>query len=73
MLKTDTKSRYEAYQTALNSGILQIDEVREMENMPPIGLDFVKLSLGDVLYNPSTKEIFTPNTGESGKIDGNDV
>lgn len=69
MLKTDTKSRYEAYQTALNSGILQIDEVREMENMPPIGLDFVKLSLGDVLYNPSTKEIFTPNTGETGEID----
>lgn len=70
MLKTDTKTRYEAYKTALESGILQIDEVREMENIPPIGLDFVKLSLGDVLYNPQTKEIFTPNTGEQGKLDG---
>lgn len=68
MLKTDTKTRYEAYKTALESGILQIDEVREMENIPPIGLDFVKLSLGDVLYNPQTKEIFTPNTGEQGKM-----
>ena len=68
MLKTDTKTRYEAYKTALDSGILQIDEVREMENIPPIGLDFVKLSLGDVLYNPKTKEIFTPNTGEQGTL-----
>lgn len=68
MLKTDTKTRYEAYKTALESGILQIDEVREMENIPPIGLDFVKLSLGDVLYNPQTKEIFTPNTGEQGTL-----
>lgn len=69
ILKTDTKTRYEAYKTALESGILQIDEVREMENIPPIGLDFVKLSLGDVLYNPRTKEIFTPNTGEQGRLD----
>lgn len=65
MLKTDIQSRYNAYKTALDSGILQIDEVREMENIPPIGLDFVKLSLGDVLYKPSDGTIFTPNTGET--------
>ena len=64
LLKADVKTRYEAYKTALESGILQVDEVREMENIEPLGMDFVKLSLGNVLYNPKTKEVFTPNTGQ---------
>lgn len=69
LLKSDTKSRYEAYKTALEAGILQVDEVREMENIEPLGMDFVKLSLGNVLYNPKTKEVFTPNTGQTTNLD----
>jgi phage portal protein BeeE len=33
MLKTDTASRYAAYATALSSGFLTVDEVRERENL----------------------------------------
>ena len=33
MLKTDTASRYAAYATALSSGFLTVDEVRDRENL----------------------------------------
>ena len=48
---------------------MQIDEIRYKENYPPLGLNFVKLGLQDVLYNPETKEIYTPNTNKSTNID----
>ncbi|MBQ8411013.1 MAG: hypothetical protein IJX15_04685, partial [Ruminiclostridium sp.] len=31
--------------------------------------DFIKLGLNDVLYNPKTKEVYTPNTNQTAKID----
>lgn len=36
LLKTDTLSRYQAYQTALSSGFLSVDEIREYENLDPM-------------------------------------
>jgi HK97 family phage portal protein len=58
------KSSLEAYKTMIDANIMQIDEVRYMLDLKPLGLDFVKLGLQDVLYNPKTKEVFTPNTGQ---------
>lgn len=69
LLKGDIESRFKAYEIATKNGILQIDEVRYKENYPPLGLNFVKLGLQDVLYNPETKEIYTPNTNKSTNID----
>ncbi|MDR1240281.1 MAG: phage portal protein [Oscillospiraceae bacterium] len=65
-LKNDPslKTRFEAYKTALDANVMQIDEVRFMEDLEPLGLNFIKLGLQDVLYNPKTKEVFTPNTGQ---------
>ena len=37
--------------------------------MEPLGLNFIKLGLQDVLYNPETKELFTPNTGITQNLD----
>ena len=62
ILKMTTLERYQGYEIALKNGWLQVDEVRKMENMPPLGLDFVKLGLADVLYNPVTKQVYTLNT-----------
>lgn len=62
LLKGDIEKRFKAYEIGVKNGILQIDEVRHIENFEPIGLDFIKLGLGEVLYNPKTKEIYTPNT-----------
>lgn len=67
--KGDIKTRFEAYKTALESNIMQIDEVRYMEDLEPLGLNFVKLGLQDVLFNPSTKEIYTPNTNQITNIE----
>lgn len=36
ILRGDTTTRYAAHKTALDAGFLSIDEVREMENRPPL-------------------------------------
>lgn len=64
------KERYEAYKTAIESNFMQIDEVRAKEDLEELGLDFVRLKLGDVLYNPKTKEVYTPNTNQTANIEG---
>ncbi|UGB31699.1 phage portal protein [Metabacillus sp. B2-18] len=69
LLKGDMEKRFKAYEIAAKNGIFQIDEIRYKEDLPPLGLDFIKLGLQDVLYNPKTKEIYTPNTNQSTNID----
>ena len=65
LLRGDMKTRFAAYKTALDANCMQIDEVRYAEDMEPLGLDWIRLGLQDVLYNPKTHELFTPNTGTS--------
>ena len=43
--------------------ILDYNEVRNKENLPAFGLDFVKLGLQDVLLYPENGDIYTPNMG----------
>lgn len=62
--KGDIKTRFEAYKTALDANLMQIDECRYMEDLEPLGLNFIKLGLQDVLFNPVTKEVYTPNTNK---------
>ncbi len=69
LLKGDMEKRFKAYEIAAKNGIMQIDEIRYREDLEPLGLDFIKLGLQDVLYNPKTKEIYTPNTNKSTNID----
>lgn len=69
MTKGDIKTRYEAYQIGIDSNFLQPDEVRYMEDVKPLGLNFIKLGLDSVLYNPETKEVYTPNTGQTQNMD----
>ncbi len=59
------KDRYEAYKIGLEKNFLQIDEVRQMEDMEPLGIEWIQLNLNTVFYNPTTKEIYTPNTNAS--------
>ena len=69
MLKGDLKERFEAYKVAIDSNFLQIDEVRFMENLPALGLDWIKLGLDSVLYDVKTGNIYTPNTNQLNKMD----
>ena len=68
LMKGDIEKRMKAYAEAVKSGIMQVDEVRYLEDLKPLGLDFIKLGLQDVLYNPVTKEIYTPNTNQTNNI-----
>lgn len=65
LLKGDLLKRMTAYQIGIDCGVMQIDDARYNEDLGPLGLDFIKLGLQDVLYNPKTKEIYTPNTNQT--------
>lgn len=69
LMKGDAQERYTAYKTAIDSKLMTIDEARYLEDMKPLGLDFINLGLGAVLYNIKTKEIFIANTGKTENID----
>lgn len=69
--KGDVKTRFEAYKLALECNLMTIDECRYMEDLEPMGFNFYKLGLQDVLYNPKTEEIFTPNTGKTANMSEN--
>lgn len=61
---TDMLSRYQAYEVAVRNGWMQLDEVRYDEGRNPLGLNFIRLGLDTVIYDPASKMIYTPNTKE---------
>lgn len=68
LLKGDTLSRYQAYAIGLKNNFLQIDEVRYLEDKEPIGFNYVKLGLQDVLLDPKTGTVYTPNTNQTALV-----
>lgn len=65
LLKGDIVKRFTAYKMAVDSNIMGVDEVRYKEDLPKLGLDFVRLGLNDVLYYPKSGELYTPNTDKT--------
>lgn len=69
LIRCSIKDRYEAYKIAIEKGFKTRNEIRYLEGDDAIeGLDMVELTLGSVLLNPETKEIFIPNTNATYKI-----
>ena len=68
LTKGDIEKRFKAYETASKNGFMQIDEIRLKENLPPMGLDFVRLGLQDVLYDPKTRQFYIPNMNANGGL-----
>lgn len=69
LIRCGLKERYEAYKIAIEAGFKTINEVRYLEDDDALeGLDLVKLSLGSVLFDPKTKQIYTPNTNKTVKM-----
>ncbi|WP_349818054.1 MULTISPECIES: phage portal protein [Clostridium] len=67
--KANVVDRYKAHEIALKNGIKNINEVRYEENLDNVeGLDFIRLSLADVLLNPKDGTVYTPNTNETTTI-----
>lgn len=74
MNKGDLKTRYEAYRVAIESGFMQPNEARYLENMDELeGLDVINFGLASVLYDPKTKKFYTPNTGDHTGLNGEKV
>lgn len=71
LMRTNIVERYNAYKTGIDSGVLTIDEVRRLENLQVLELPFLKMSLGNVLYNTENGSIFVPNTGVTTDMQGN--
>jgi HK97 family phage portal protein len=65
LLKGDILKRYQAYQIGLANNFLQTDEVRYKEDLKPLGFNFIRLGLQDVLLDPKTNTIYTPNTNQT--------
>lgn len=63
------EERYKAYEIGLQNNFLQVDEVRDKEDMEPLGIQWIKLGLDSVLYDYKTQTIYTPNTNETKKMD----
>lgn len=61
--------RYKAYELAYQNNFMQVDEIREKEDLPALGFNFIKLGLDSVLYNPVTKEMYVANTDKTARMD----
>jgi len=72
LLKGDIKERFEAYKVAIEANFMQIDEVRYQEDLPALGLNWIKLGLDSVLYDVKTKTVYTPNTNQTNNLKGGD-
>ena len=72
LLKGNLTERYNAYKIAIETGFKTRNEIRYMEDDDALnGLDMINLGLGDVLLNPHTGEIYTPNTNSIVKMGAN--
>lgn len=72
LIRCSIKERYEAYRIAIEKGFKTRNEIRYLEGDDALeGLDMVELTLGSVLLDPKTKEIFIPNTNKTYKIGEN--
>ena len=70
--KCSIKERYEAYKIAIETGFKTRNEVRYLEGDDALeGLDLINISLGSVLLDPKTKQIYTPNTNKIVKMGEN--
>ena len=59
------EERYKAYEIGLRNNFLQVDEVRAKEDLEPLGINWIRLGLDSVLYDPKTNTVYTPNTNET--------
>ena len=73
LTRGDFTSRMNGYAVALQNNVMQLDEIREKEDLPPLGFNYIKLGLQDVLLDPKTMQIYTPNTKELVSLDGGKV
>lgn len=70
LLRGDIEKLYRSYKTAIDGNFMTVDDVRRELNQPPLDFNYFKLGLQDVLYDPKTKEVYTPNTNAMTSLNG---
>lgn len=65
LTRASIRERFEAYEIASRANIMQLDEIREREDLEPLGVNFIQLGLDTVLYDPKNNRVYTPNTGQT--------
>lgn len=68
LTRGNMKDRFDAYAVAIEKNFMQIDEVREKEDMEPLGFNMITLGLDSVLLDPKTNKIYTPNTNATADL-----
>lgn len=68
LTRGNMKERFDAYAVAIKNNFMQIDEVREKEDMEPLGFNMLTLGLDSVLLDPKTGKIYTPNTNATANM-----
>ncbi len=68
LLKGDIEKLFNAYKIAIDANIMQIDEVRFELDLKPLGFNYIKLGLQDVLLNPVTNDVYTPNMNSTANL-----
>ena len=64
VLKSDIEKRYNSYEKGIKAGFLTLNEVRKWEQLrsiPNIG-NLIRMSQGEVLFDPDKNEIFNTNS-----------
>lgn len=69
ILRTTEKEKIESAAEALKNGIFSLNETRSTFDKPKLDDDYFIWSLGNVLFNPETKEIIVPNMQGSADLD----
>ena len=69
IIRTTEKERIEAAISGLKGGAFSLNEIRAKFDLPKLDDDYFMWSLGHVLFNPKTKEMFVPNMQGSGDLD----
>lgn len=62
--KANMRDRWAAWANAKKQGLVQIDEFRSSENLPPLGMDYVNIGLNDVLFDTDKKQLIIPNMAQ---------
>ena len=63
LLRASIEKRYNAYDTAIKGGWMTPNEARQKEDLQSLnGLDVICGNLGNVYINPTTGDVYTPNT-----------
>lgn len=68
LLKGNIYERYKAYEVGIKNNILSMDEVRELENMPPLDFGFYKMNIADAFYYKDKDLLVNVNSGVAIKL-----